>query len=458
MAQRPWHADLPWGVRGTTLADMQGRYRGLFVALVTGVCAISGAGSLFGWPAEAQADWTPYANVSPQDGVSAPYAGMDANGDAVLMWGHGSSDSQIALETRVRRPNGTLTPTQTIGPPGTYGDAGNYYLWNWATPLAVNATGAAAFGWRDNQDRVEGRIRHADGSLSRRVIVGRSADGPARVGIDASGRAVIAWPHLEPMTGRVVLLTRSLSSDGALGPTRVVGQLAPHSQTHSDESFFVMAAGPDGRALFGWSGPDGAAYVRKLSGAGQFGPAQRLSPVHANAFLEGIALNDVGDAIITWIQAVNSPTPDLVGRTRSADATLGPLLDFKDGGGREVALNSSGEAALCGTDSADNLVVRILSPSGALGPPRLVSSQGVIFDCKVGIDSQGNVVVLWYEYGYGRVFARTLHYAGTFGPVVALSSPTLFASEPAFAINSAGDTAATWLAGHSHVIQASFGP
>jgi hypothetical protein len=190
---------------------------------------------------------------------------VDASGNAVISWLRSDQTSQsccVRAQTRARSAAGTLSPVQTLSNPGQ--DAAD-------AELGVDASGNAVFVFtrRDGTsqtccDRIQIRTRSAAGTLGPIQILsaaGQRAVAP-RIGVDASGNAVIAWARSDgsvPGSCCTLIQARSRSAAGALSPTQTL------SAPGQNASRPVVGVDPDGGgdpgvadAIVTWPRFDGA--------------------------------------------------------------------------------------------------------------------------------------------------------------------------------------------------------
>jgi hypothetical protein len=418
--------------RGDTMTSGdQGLWRSGAVATASFLFALC---LLWAVPATVGAAWSPGVNVSGPSGfVSRPHVGLDASGDAVLMW-----ERSDAIETRVRRANGTLTPIQSVAPAGATEAR--------RSELDVNAAGEAVFGWIGNQGYVKGRIRHADGTLGPTLKVGRALySRRVQVGIDAAGRAVVAWSTGDQPT---FIRARSVSPSGALAPVRSVAQ---------GVATWRMGVASTGPAVFGWVRDDtDAVYTRTRSPAGDLGPPRRVSRAGRRADLNDLAVNPEGDAAFIWRE--EAPTAYvLLARVVSADGAFSPRYVLRGGHHPQlgqVALNSSGEVTACYYVGGESVEARSIAANGTVGPT-LRFPGARLHPCSTAIDEQGNAVFGWTLQSPARVNVRRLDAGGALGPTQVLAE-TL--DVPVLAANPAGRFVAVWVQGASSQVRLSVGP
>ena len=171
-----------------------------------------------------------------------PFVAVESDGDALLTWSEFDR-----IQARRRAAAGTLGSVQTIAPAGLSADE---------PQVAIDADGDAVFAWLRSDGgnlRVQGRRRANGGSLSAvRYLSGAGQDASfPRMGVDASGAAVVSWKRLDHADVSVVQARRR-TADGALSAV----------QTLSDADLTAdvpqVAVAPGGAATVTWQGSDGA--------------------------------------------------------------------------------------------------------------------------------------------------------------------------------------------------------
>ena len=394
------------------------------------------------YAASASAAWTHYFSLVKAEGVGAPRVAVAPNGSAAFSW-----ERSGGLQTRVRNPDGTLSPIQAIAPPETFRGFES-------TDLAVDSDGNAFYVWPVGLDGryVRARVRHANGTLGPvQTLATSPGDLDAglrnvRVGVDGTGRAVFSWIRTKG-AGTPVLQARVRSATGGLGPVVDIGSGAGYSQ---------LTVTPGGRALFAWESHMGI-LGRAMSAAGSVGPLQQVSTsTHA---IDPHVVAAGSRILFSWRQETGDDA-SIMARELSGGSLTPP--DVIASGGLlssiwpTVAIAPDGRAAFCWY--APNPVGRVRSPSGALGPVETITPDG---DCVLDMDASGNVVfgATVATGGKKRALARTQPAGGALGPMQLLSPPGYNASFTLVDVNAAGDAAAVWTEGQrGFAIQAAFGP
>jgi hypothetical protein len=213
----------------------------------------------------------------------------------------------------------------------------------------------------------------------------------ASVAVNRDGDAVFDWRAFDP-TFHAMVQARSRSSKGTLG---AVADLSDPG----DDAFDQTAAVDDnGDAVVTWwiSGPRGARVeTRSLAASGTTGPRVALSDPADDGYEPQVAVDEDGNAVFTWL-AFNSAGVRVQARSRSPGGTFGSLTDLtrpaEDAFSAQVAVTGDGDAvfgwsALNG--AGYQVQGRSRSPTGRLGPLAIISTTDRdAFEAQVGRTSQ----------------------------------------------------------------------
>lgn len=157
-------------------------------------------------------------------------------------------------------------------------------------------------------------------------------------------------------------------------------------------SLGLLALSLLGTVALAWISPAGAGATQGAwEGLGQLSEGSQ----YGRALL---ATEPNGDTLIAW---ESSPTRQILGRTRSADGTLGPQKVLLD----EQVLDPALDDLVIGPDGTAALVLRmhqvsIRPPGGEFGPPETISqTETEMGDSHVAIGSDGSMVATWVR-GY----------------------------------------------------------
>ena len=296
-------------------------------------------------------------------------------GDAVVAWTSVDfASGDVRAWARSRSAHSGLGDIVALGDPS---------LEAFRPQVALDADANATFVWTQGdratgKTRVHTRSRAAGGALGpiRDLDADtRNADEP-KVAVDADGDTVFAWLSFDA-NARAAVRSRSLPRGGTLGP------VADLSAADDDAWDPDLAIGADGDATFTWwIAGDGGARVESTSRSarGRFAARAILSAGADDGFEPQVAVDDDGDAVITWL-AFNRAGVRVQARARSARGALGPSTDLtvatEDAFSAQVAMSGDGDAAFgwSALDAAHYQVQgRARSSSGKLGRLGVVSS------------------------------------------------------------------------------------
>ena len=258
--------------------------------------------------------WSPSRTLGPKMSVgtgetNSPQVAAFSNGDAIVAWTAQDGETCgihtcVQLYARPVSPS-ALGPTEHISPPDQRVVRGTQRL-------AVNASGAALFGWQQVDQspscshrcsRVLVRARSAAGELADRQIASEGSGlrpENLQLGIASDGSAVVAW--LIPFQG-LNLVKRSAGGD--LGPVQTIA--LPWRGFALE-----LQLAPDGHGLFGWLVGDGTRdcpvydsgcermQVMDRAPNGSLGPIDVLSPPGQDALSSRIALAPNGASAAVW--------------------------------------------------------------------------------------------------------------------------------------------------------------
>ena len=297
-----------------------------------------------------------------------------AVGIVLLPRGRGRFGTALRVATLGEAP-------QTLRPPG-------------GTPSVATAPGGAAIvAWvqrRPGQDkaRVTAAIRRSAGAPfgTPTAVDGRPADhGGVVAGIDAAGRAVVAWRTASPRNFlQQTVHVATADASGRFGP--------PRALTRTRGSSLTLAVAPDGRTLLAAQGLDGLHAYERLPGQTDFTRVPLPSVPYVQDL--AVALNADGGAVIAYRTDLWS-TAALV---RSAGGA------FREGG--DIAVRRLGNFRPLESAFAAPLV----SSLGAHAePPDDRAGQ----DLAVALTPSGQMLMTWVQDGEGERAASAYVARGT---------------------------------------------
>jgi hypothetical protein len=277
---------------------------------------------------------------------------------------------------------------------------------------------------------------------------GFDANNP-HVAMDKDGDAIAVWNRVDgTFFNRIHARPRTAAGTwGAVsGPLSDTGQHAENARVALDE---------DGDALIVWMRPDGThtrIQARTRSKAGVLGPVLTLSAAGGAADEPRVAVDDDGDAIVSWIRN-NGTNTVAQARTRTAAGVWAPTTALSAAGenasGSRVAIDDSGNGIVVwhrDDGSLDRVQYRARPAAGPWGP--LTHVTAATLDAEnpdVDMDQDGDALIAWEgkdASSIQRIETRFRSRTGALGPVTPVSSPT--ASAVSVAMTPAGQALLAW--------------
>ena len=293
----------------------------------------------------------------------------------------------------------------------------------------------------------------------------------ADVGIDGGGNAIFTWTSFTPQG--IIVQLRSRSAAGTLGATKTL------SKTGHDAQSAHVAVNGAGAAVAVWQIHHGDASAktpvqgRARAADGTFGTIFNVDPHPGGSFSfdfanPNVAMDDVGNAVFTWIGLDSAQKRRAYARTRAADGTFGRAFQLSPPGVSEVrmAVNGGGDAVFVwvwNDGAGHNLIqARRLSADGTRGRTKIIG-QGVpgsgggglaTGNPQVALNSDGDALIVWEQpdgagacgiNGCPKILARTLSKAGKVGTVPQTLTTTVDGGRsPQVAMDSRGRAVVTW--------------
>jgi hypothetical protein len=325
--------------------------------------------------------------------AAAPAIGVGANGTAVVVFQEGLLGSAV-LKAAIREGAGGLfSLPQTMSDP-----SGNFYATNGtaAADVAVAPDGSAVVAWAtlitaESRSLVQTNVRAPNGVFAptgqtrSSTAAGASGEHPSLT-MDPAGNATVAWTHI-PDTANPDSEVRfsARPAGGGFGPA--VAASAPAQIAQNPD----LAATGDGTVIGIWlSGSGSSRSVEtavRAPGASSFGAHQLLSPASGPSLEARLAVNPAGQAVVIW------PETDIGGLSAARRSPGGTFGDVQE------VVGDSGE------------------PSG---------SEFQFSNATLALDDQGNATALWR---FGEIRLLTPFYRVQAAGFDA-APPTLSASVP----------------------------
>jgi hypothetical protein len=323
--------------------------------------------------------------------------------------------------------------------------------------VAIAANGDAVFTWlvNDGSDtRVQARALSAAGVLSQRQTLspaGLDADDP-QVAVDPDGNAVFVWTLNTPVFQRIQAIART--SAGVLSDTQNV---SPGNQPGTSAD---VALDNTGDAVISWQLLDGSTnriQARGRSAAGVLSPRGFISRPGEDAFNAPgqLAVDADGDAVFTWGRS-DGTNQRIQARARTAAGVIGPVRNLSRAGENarfpQVAIEPTSGDSIVTWQRSDGTNTRVQartrSAAGALGSVQNLSEPGQNASFPVvGVTPNGRSVFAWQRSDgtNTRIQTRARNAAGVLSPVQTVSAAGQNASEPAIGVDGSADAVLAWL-------------
>lgn len=223
-----------------------------------------------------------------------------------------------------------------------------------------------------------------------------------------------------------------------------VGADSVSGETFLPASADVAVAG-DGSAVATWVA--GGRVMASSASHGAWGQPKFVSDAGKTVSLPSVAVNDAGDAVITWTQEDNSGDGRMAVSHRRADTTWdGWALiseDQLDAGRADVELDSHGtvRAAYVATDGDSFNQVRVATKAKATNTfTTTPMSDSDAFAPSLAVNAAGAAQVSWMDVEEGESLIRTrrLPAGGSWGPVKDASPAGAHLAETDTAISDSG--------------------
>jgi PKD domain len=393
--------------------------------------------------------WHAPVRLSPADRALGPELGVNAPGDAVVVWDHEQgadcptqpaslSCIHIVEAASRARGAGTWQAPVEVARPGIGA----------APKVALDSNGAAAVIWIHDigEDRVlQATIRPAGAptwpnanDLSGSPLEIRNHD----VGLDAGGNAVAVWAQrdvdrfyvvgdLRPAAGGVwfaPVALSSLSSNATSGPS--------------------LALVPSGEVLVAWIDSGAVRVARGEATTGVWD--QPLTPATGGVGADtdvAVALNNAGDAVLAWSWRRSASGPAVVQAAfRPAGGNWDAAVDLGTAGtGRshvQAAINQAGGAAVVWLDGTALRRAGRSRSTGSWSAGATIATNVAEDGARVGMNAAGNAVAVWANKATGAIRAALRPAGGAWRPPERVSSAA--ASAARVALDSSSRAVAVW--------------
>ncbi|MEV6110449.1 hypothetical protein AB0M28_37975 [Streptomyces sp. NPDC051940] len=394
---------------------MRGRVvAGGAVAVVAGIAtAVVGL-----WPA--QAAWTSGYRVSPSGwtATDSPQVSVDRQGDALQVWtacDAAASSCYHQVQAKIKRADGTVTTQRTLSPLGAVAnwpqadsddDGDSAVVWEQdgqvvgrrisaagslvgslrqlstsgpaTTPaVAVAPTGTAMAVWteiRDGSWYAVARKFLPDGTAGPAITLGNSSGEMTAIGVDRSGRFVVAWVNGQSVLGR------RIGADSTLSATKT---LTSAIEAYAGFGRPRVAVDRDGDAVVTYRSGGGTLpqlWVSRWSRTGTLQNSLRVSASTDNVGNHSTVAMDLdGDAMIVWAKRGSDGKLVLAGRKLTAAGSQGVIHSLGSGDRPDIALDDDGDGMLVyhtpeGPYVTQKVSARLVARDGVFGAVRTVTS------------------------------------------------------------------------------------
>jgi len=337
--------------------------------------------------------------------------------------------------------------------------------------VALDAQGNAVAVWEryDGKDKiVQSAVRPAGSGAWQAPVNLSEPGGNARspmIAVDPQGDAVAVWERTnveeEKEEEAVVQGAVRPAGSGAWGPPVNLSATGPKHRAANPR----VVLDPQGNAVAVWERSSGENYIVqsaiRQSGSTTWQPAVDLSESGPELKSPMVAVDPQGNAVAVW-ERFNKETKEKIiqssVRPAGSGAWQAPTDISKTGGSArepQIALDPQGNAvAVWERDNSEKetLVQGAVRPAGTgiwQTPTDLAKGEGFARSPMVGLDSQGNAVVVWEFLNTtsteGNVLGAVRPAAtGVWQPPIEVSVPGHKAANPQIALDPQGNAVTVW--------------
>ncbi|MBF0361356.1 MAG: hypothetical protein HQK49_10105 [Oligoflexia bacterium] len=352
-------------------------------------------------------------NISP-DGQDAdlPAVAMDNNGNAIITWHQSNGSNNQIFKSEYR--NGSWThPTSLSDNISTDGQDA------YSPVVAMDNNGNAIISWRQSDgsklqifksEYRNGSWTHPT-SLSNNISPDGQDASSQKVAIDDNGNAIITWVQLD---GSKWQIFKSEYRNGSwTHPTSLSDNISLDGQ---NTDWPVVAMDNNGNAIITWRQLDGSKYqifkseYRNGSWTHPASLSDNISPDGQDVLTPIVAIDNNGNAIITWRQSDGSKQQIFKSEYRNGSWTHPASLsdnispDGQDAITPIVAMDNNGNAIITWrqSDGSNSQIFKSEYRNGSWTHPASVSDnispdgQDAITPM-VAMDNNGNAIITWRQ-------------------------------------------------------------
>jgi hypothetical protein len=383
--------------------------------------------------------------VSPaSDSADTPRIGIDANGNALVVWQRTLPSPDEIWGSRFASGSGWSSPTAVVTSTAPQSAR--------QPEIAVNSSGEALavcqrYDGSGNNIILTNRYAGASWGTAVSSSSGTACAGYPEVDISDDSSAMVVWSQYDCTT--YVNGTVARRHSGTAWATAATIDSGSNS-VHSDSPTVAMDA--NGSAIAVWTQDNGSGtpylWRRRHSGSA-WETAATITTVRSDC--PQVAMDPVGNAIVVWKQG-SYPIQVWATRYSTAGGWTGSTEEIDgahDGDCPKIAASSGGTMAAA-WNSSGTVWTNIWLPASGWGAPTATNLGGAQDAPAVGIDAAGNIIVAWLELDVNSV---SHVWASRYAAGVGWGSPRLVEGEPGYAeklhlaMNGAGQAIMVWIEG-----------
>lgn len=402
-------------------------------------------------PASTSSGWSGETALS-SAGAGTPQVAIDAGGRALAVWsqldGAGTTTESI-WSSRYTPTSGWSAP---VALQSSTGNVSGIYL------AMERNSGKAMVAWRQLGSTAydlwaKAFDPNAGWGPASTVESAPGMVGTASVGLDSSGRAVLAWSQIGPNTRASIYASRSVSSGVWSTPALVETQEVVGVQDTDPK----IAVFPDGSASVVWAHATGSAtslWTNTMAASGLWGNAFELvadSGSTQSIGVHNIAADGAGNAMLVWGQMDGNSNAIWFKRYTPGgwQSVIAPVAAGTTGSNvistPTLSMNARGTAQVLWALTDGTVFAASAAPGQPFGSRFSVrSSDTSTLNAlpAVGLDDLDNAKALWSETN-GNLYLSSRSGSVWASPSLHESQPDR-ADQPHLAVNERGNAVAVW--------------
>ncbi|HEX2085364.1 MAG TPA: hypothetical protein VHF89_06755 [Solirubrobacteraceae bacterium] len=347
----------------------------------------------------------PVRVTPPGERASGPQVGLARGGEAVVAWRSGRARDR-SVKAAFRGAGAS-----SFGAPVRLSPAGGRSL---LTGLDMAPDGHATAAWLRRSGRrwrVQVAERRPGGAFGAPRTLSPLGAGPASVAVAANGSRVVVWDRATLAPGRSVVEAATADAGGAFSARRRLSGAV---------TAFAPRVGVDanGGAIVAWPARQGSAHllqaVVRRSSAEPFGTLATIASATGRdaGFSEAEAAIDAGRALATWSDFGEDPTVVRVARTDPSGAwSAGEQVSDDRSAAYTPEVRAAGGRAVVVWDdipqdspSRSGHLAASVSDGGPWSAPRTVSDPALILQSatspRLAVAPDGTALAAYVDYGF----------------------------------------------------------